>query len=440
MSLTAEIPAGPVVAPSHQEYGQRPTEQSRSDRYAMSRAPTDYVGGTLSATLGGGTRMATTYRADHIGSLLRPPAVLEAHAAQAAGRITLEQLREIEDDAIESVLALQREIGLSVVSDGEYRRSSWAGGFPDAVDGYVSAPPPITFHWQLPEGTSTDISDALQAIIQTTPQQAGRVIGERIRQHKRLTGREAPFMKEHAGVPFKITMPAPSYVVARGFKPGVTTEAYASRADLMADVSAVYRDEVRWLYDQGVPYIQLDNPHYPDYIEESRRQQWRDIGIEPDAAILEDIAGDNACIAGLSAAERANVTIATHICRGNGRSAWHTQGGYDPIAEKVFGGLDVDTFLLEYDSDRAGGFEPLRFVPKGKNVVLGLITTKSGALESQDVLMRRIEEASKYVPMENLSLSPQCGFASVDQGNLLTGDDQRRKLELVVDTARKAWS
>jgi 5-methyltetrahydropteroyltriglutamate--homocysteine methyltransferase len=383
--------------------------------------------------------MTTTYRADHIGSLLRPPTVLEAHAAQAAGTISLEQLREIEDEAIKSVLDLQRQVGLDIVSDGEYRRSSWAGSFPDAVEGYVSASPPITFHWQMPEGAEADEASALAAIMQTTPQQAGRVIGQRIRQIKRLTGHEAPFMKEHAAVPFKITMPAPSYVVARGFKPGVTTEAYATRAELMADVSAVYTDEVRWLFDQGVPYIQPDNPHYPDYIEESRRQQWRDIGIEPDVAILEDIAGDNACIAGLSSAERANVTIATHICRGNGRSAWHTQGGYDPIAEQVFGGLDVDTFLLEYDTDRSGGFEPLRFVPKGKNVVLGLITTKSGALESQDVLLRRIEEASKYVAIERLSLSPQCGFASVDQGNLLSWEDQRRKLELVVDTARKVW-
>ncbi len=154
------------------------------------------------------------------------------------------------------------------------------------------------------------------------------------------------------------------------------------------------------------------------------------------AALFEDVEGDNACLEGV---DRQKVTLATHICRGNGRSAWHTQGGYERIAEQVFGGLQVDRFLLEYDSDRAGGFEPLRFMPRGKHVVLGLITTKLGDMESQDVLLRRIEEASKYVPMENLSLSPQCGFASVEQGNLLSWDDQRRKLELVVDTARKAW-
>jgi 5-methyltetrahydropteroyltriglutamate--homocysteine methyltransferase len=380
--------------------------------------------------------MTTPYRADHIGSLLRPREVLAAHADQARGAISLERLREIEDAAILQVLELQRQVGLDVLSDGEYRRSSWAGGFPEAVEGYVSSEPPIAFQWRMPDGMDREAAASAEAAIRTVPQQAGRVIGGKIRQVRRLTGHEAPFLQEHAGGPFKVTMPAPSYVVARGFKPGVSTQAYPTRKALMDDVVSVYVDEVEWLVNQGVPYIQLDNPHYPDYIEESRRQQWRDIGVDPEKAILEDIEGDNACI---SWVDRTNIMVATHICRGNGRSAWHTQGGYEPIAEAVFGGLDVDTFLLEYDTDRSGGFEPLRFVPKGKNVVLGLITTKVGQLESQDVLLRRIEEASKYVPVENLSLSPQCGFASVDQGNLISWDDQKRKLELVVSTARKVW-
>jgi 5-methyltetrahydropteroyltriglutamate--homocysteine methyltransferase len=380
--------------------------------------------------------MSTIYRADHVGSLLRPQAVLDAHAAQARGEISLDRLREVEDEAILMVLDLQRQAGLDVVSDGEYRRSSWAGGFPEAVDGYVSSEMPIAFQWQLAEGFDADAAAMANAGIRSVPQQAGRVIGEKIRQVRRLTGHEAPFLKAHANAPYKVTMPAPSYVVARGFKPGVTTEAYPTRKALLDDVVSVYADEVAFLLGEGVPYIQLDNPHYPDYIEEGRRQQWRAIGIDPEQAILEDIAGDNACLAGI---DRANVTVATHICRGNGRSAWHTQGGYEPIAEQVFGGLDVDTFLLEYDTDRAGGFEPLRFIPNGKHVVLGLITTKVGQLESQEALLRRIDEASKYVPTENLSLSPQCGFASVDQGNLISWDDQKRKLELVVDTARKVW-
>jgi 5-methyltetrahydropteroyltriglutamate--homocysteine methyltransferase len=380
--------------------------------------------------------MPASYRADQVGSLLRPPEVLEAHAALQEQRISAEEVREIEDRAILMILDLQRQIGLDVLTDGEYRRPSWAADFPDAVDGYVSSEPPIAFNWRMPDGIERQTSEAVAAIIRSVPQQAGRVVGERLRQKRRLTGHESPFLKEHAQGPYKITFPAPSYVVARGFKPGVTTKVYPTRMDLMRDVAKIYQAEVRALADEGVPYIQLDNPHYPDYIEEGRRQQWRDIGIDPDKAILEDIEGDNACLEGL---DRSDITVATHICRGNGRSAWHTQGGYEAIAEQVFGGLDVDRFLLEYDTDRAGGFEPLRFVPKGKHVVLGLITTKLGELESQDVLLQRIEEASKYVPLENLSLSPQCGFASVEQGNLLSWDDQRRKLELVVDTARTVW-
>jgi len=380
--------------------------------------------------------MATTYRAEHVGSLLRPQEVLDAHAAHAQGKISAAQLREVEDRAILMVLDLQRQIGIDVLSDGEYRRSSWAGGFPEAVDGYVSSEPPIAFNWRMPDGIERETAASVQAVIRSVPQQAGRVIGEKIKQIRPLTGHEAPFLKQHAGGPYKITMPAPSYVVARGFKPGVTTQVYPTRKDLIDDVVKIYQAEVQRLAAEGVPYIQLDNPHYPDYIEESRRAQWREIGVEPDVAILEDIAADNACLEGI---DRSNVMIATHICRGNGRSAWHTQGGYEPIAEQVFGGLNVDTFLLEYDTDRSGGFEPLRFIPKGKNVVLGLVTTKVGDLESQDDLLRRIDEASKYVPTENLSLSPQCGFASVDQGNLISWDDQRRKLELVVETARKVW-
>jgi 5-methyltetrahydropteroyltriglutamate--homocysteine methyltransferase len=381
--------------------------------------------------------MPPPYRADHVGSLLRPPEVLEAHAARAAGRISPEELRAIEDRAILVALDLQRQAGLDVLSDGEYRRSSWAGEFAAAVDGFVTSDPPIAFEWRMPDGSER------QPAAGTAPAQApgsagqrGRVVGERLRQHRRLTAHEVPFLREHAGGPFKVTLPAASYTVARGFKPGVTTEAYPARADLMRDVVAIMRAEVDALAAEGVPYIQLDNPHYPDYVGEQRRAQWQAIGIDPDAALREDIAGDNACLAGL---DRARVTVATHVCRGNARSAWHSQGGYEAIAEQVFNELQVDRFLLEYDTDRAGGFEPLRFVPKGKLVVLGLVTTKESALESQDELLRRIDEAAKYLPVEALALSPQCGFASIEVGNLLSWDEQRRKLELVAETARKVW-
>jgi 5-methyltetrahydropteroyltriglutamate--homocysteine methyltransferase len=246
------------------------------------------------------------------------------------------------------------------------------------------------------------------------------------------------FLAQNAGgAPFKVTMPAPSYVVARGYKPGITEKAYASRAELMVDVSKIIGAEVKALVDEGVRYIQLDNPHYPDYIDAERRAEWRAQGVDPDRAFQEDIDGDNAALQGL---DRSGLTLAMHICRGNGGQAgWHTEGSYEPIAEQVFGRIEVDRFLLEYDTQRAGGFEPLRFMPAGKTVVLGLVTTKAGVLEAPDELQRRIEAASRYVPLGNLALSPQCGFASVMAGNPLSWEEQKRKLELVVKTAQRVW-
>jgi 5-methyltetrahydropteroyltriglutamate--homocysteine methyltransferase len=379
--------------------------------------------------------MSAPYSADHVGSLLRPPEVLKAHKDFEEGRMSLEQLREIEDRAILDVIKLQREVGLDVVTDGEYRRQSWAGDFFEAVDGYVDGPLPIEFEWQLPEQLK-ERGTAVIEDVRAVPMQRGRVVGERLRQKRRLTEHESRFVKQHAGGTYKVTQPAASYIVARGYSPSVSSKVYSSRAELCQEVATIIAFEVQALAAEGVPYIQIDNAHYPDYIPEHRRDEWRAIGVDPDQALAEDIAADNATIEGV---DRARHLVAMHICRGNGRSAWHTIGGYEPIAERVFGSINVDRFLLEYDSDRAGGFEPLRFMPKGKQVVLGLVTTKLGELESQDVLLKRIEEASKYVPVENLALSPQCGFASVAQGNLLSWDDQRRKLALVVDTARKVW-
>jgi 5-methyltetrahydropteroyltriglutamate--homocysteine methyltransferase len=379
--------------------------------------------------------MSTIYRADHVGSLLRPPEVLEAHAAFAERRLSEQDLRAVEDRAVLTALDMQHQVGLDVVTDGEYRRSNWAGDFTTSVEGYVQAEPPIRFQWTLPPAVASGEGSMRQAMA-AVPQQAGSVIGQRLQQRKRLTETEVSFLKQHARGTFKVTMPATSYIVARGWKPGITDRAYASRWELAEDVARIMAAEVRALQADGVPYIQIDNAHYPDYIPDDRRAAWRAIGVDPDQALNEDIRADNLAIKDL---DRSKALLATHICRGNLRSAWSTEGGYDRIAEQVFGGLDVDRFLLEYDSDRAGGFEPLRFVPSGKQVVLGLITTKVGTLESQDVLLRRIEEASRFVPVENLALSPQCGFASVEAGNLLSWDDQRRKLELVVETARKVW-
>jgi len=378
--------------------------------------------------------MAVKYRADQVGSFLRPPELLEARVAHGQGRLSIDELRAAEDEAILRVLELQRQVGIDIYSDGEYRRGGWSSGFPDSVEGYVPGTPAVLPRFRggaggvaAPPAPPPGAPTALR----------GRVIGERLHARHRLAEHESRFLKAHAPGPFKITMPAPSYVVARGYKPGVTDKVYADRAAVLADAAAIIREEIKALVAEGVAYIQLDNPHYPDYIDEERRAEWRTLGIDPDKTIVEDIAADNACLRGF---DRGGVTLAMHLCRGNGGGgAWHTAGGYDPIAERVFGGIDVDAWLLEYDSDRAGSFEPLRLMPSGKTVVLGLVTTKAGELEPQDLLLRRIDEAAKYVSLADLALSPQCGFASVAQGNPLTWDEQRRKLELVVDTARKVW-
>jgi 5-methyltetrahydropteroyltriglutamate--homocysteine methyltransferase len=231
-------------------------------------------------------------------------------------------------------------------------------------------------------------------------------------------------------------VPAPSQFVPTGFKPGITDRFYENRAALLADLVGIVRAEIAWLIDQGVTYIQLDAPFYSHYLDPQHRAAMSAAGTNPDAEFESAVAGDNASFAGL---RREAVTIAVHICRGNSRSRWYTEGGYDAIAERLFARLDVDRFLLEYDTDRAGGFEPLRLVPRGKDVVLGLITTKGPALEREDDIRRRIDQAARYMSLENLALSPQCGFASIAAGNLLSEADQWKKLELVVNVARKTW-
>jgi 5-methyltetrahydropteroyltriglutamate--homocysteine methyltransferase len=381
--------------------------------------------------------MAARYRADHVGSFLRSQELKDARAAQQRGELPLERLREIEDQEILKVLDLQKQAGIDVFSDGEYRRGGWASDFQEAMDGYVPGTPPVVMTWHSSSAGAATLEAPAGAMAQAGIGGGSRVIGDKLRQKRRLTQHEVGFLKQHAPGPIKMTMPAATYVVTRGYKPGVTDKVYPNRTDVLQDAAAIINTELKALIAEGVPYLQLDNPHYPDYISEDRREQWRSLGVDPDQALRDDIDADNASIAGL---DRSRATVAMHLCRGNGPlGRWHTAGGYERIAEQVFGSIDVDRFLLEYDSERAGGFEPLRFVPKGKTVVLGLITTKSGELETQDVLLRRIEEASKHAAIDDLALSPQCGFASTLVGNPLSWDEQRRKLELVIATARKVW-
>ena len=364
--------------------------------------------------------MKAYYRAEQVGSLLRPPELLKLRAEFAEGRLPKAALRLSEDRHILNVLRKQRELGLDIYTDGELRRGSWLTDMAEAVEGFV--PNRVMLEWKGPGGGTEGT---------TAP-----TVGAPLRKARMLVDHELPLLRKAAPGPFKITLPAPSNFILASFQPGITDRVYPTHADLLEVLVEIIRDEVQWLVAEGVGYIQFDAPFYAHYLDPRERERMRQAGLDPDQEFANGIAGDNQALQDIS---RDNLTLALHVCRGNSRSRWYAEGGYDCIAEKLFHSLDVDTFLLEYDSDRAGSFEPLRLVPRGKRVVLGLITTKEPRLESQDKLRRRIDEAARYVPIEDLAISTQCGFASVAAGNLLSIDDQWRKLELVVETARKVW-
>jgi len=364
--------------------------------------------------------MPARFRAEQVGSLLRPAELLQARAAHGESKVSLEELRAKEDHAIRQALEKQRRVGIDILSDGEMRRGSWATGMAEAVEGFVAQR--VELEWKGPGG-GREGSTLLAA-------------GAKLKKTCKLTAHELPFLKKHAPGAFKVTVPAPSNFVLASYRAGVTDRFYRTHGDFLCNLADIIRDEIQWLVSEGVTYIQLDAPYYSHYLDPTQRERMRQTGRNPDAEFENGIEGDNSCFRGIP---RTNLTLALHVCRGNNRSRWYTEGGYDVIAEKLFGSSDVDTFLLEYDTQRAGGFEPLRLVPRGKSVVLGLITTKEPNLESQDELRRRIDEAARFIPIENLALSPQCGFASVAAGNLLSEDDQWRKLELVVETARRVW-
>jgi 5-methyltetrahydropteroyltriglutamate--homocysteine methyltransferase len=263
------------------------------------------------------------------------------------------------------------------------------------------------------------------------------IVQDKIRQKRRLTAGEAGFLKQNSPGAIKMTLPTPNQFPAICYKRGISEAAYPTYSDFLWDIVPIFRNEIAALIEEGIRYIQIDAPRYSYYIDPKWREHVRtELGKDPEQALEEAIRVDNACLEGL---RREGVFIAIHLCRGNNRSQWYAEGGYDPIAEKLFGGLNVDGYLLEYESERAGTFDPLRFVPKGKTVVLGLVSSKMAALENPDDVVRRIEEAARLMPIENLALSPQCGFASTFEGNLLTEDDQWRKLELVVKTASRVW-
>src|SRR5262245_57507847 len=263
------------------------------------------------------------------------------------------------------------------------------------------------------------------------------IVVDRIKQKKRLTKHEVDFLKLHSPGDIKMTLPTANQFPAIAYKKGVSERAYKTYAEFLWDLVPIIKSEIDALINEGVRYIQLDAPSYSYYVDPKWRRYIQDeMGVDPEQALDEAIRVDNAC---LQNAKRDGVILAIHLCRGNNRSQWYAEGGYDPIAEKLFNQLNVDTFLLEYESDRAGTFEPLRFVPRHKGVVLGLVSSKIPQLETQEVLMSRVEVASSYVPLENLAVSPQCVFSSTIEWNFITEDEQWRKLQLVVDTARTVW-
>jgi 5-methyltetrahydropteroyltriglutamate--homocysteine methyltransferase len=365
--------------------------------------------------------MATRFRADQVGSFLRPAEILEARQSEHGSP---EKLREVEDRHIRRVLAKQKDLGFEVFTDGELRRRNFMSDFTDAVEGFDLGDA-VARAWQAGATPKSGVSSV-----------AGVVTGK-LRRVRPLTGHELPFLKAESPGPVKMTLPSATQFPAIAWKRGTSDAVYPDHSALLWDIVAIMKEELRDVAAQGAAYLQIDAPRYSYFIDPKWREWIRtEMRMEPDALLEESIRADNAC---LEAARRPGVVLAMHLCRGNNRSHWYAEGGYDGIAERLFSTMAVDRFLLEYDDDRSGTFEPLRFVPRGRTVVLGLVSSKRSELEPGDALARRIDEAARFVPLDDLALSPQCGFASTMEGNLLTEDEQWAKLRLVAETARQVW-
>src|SRR4029077_16835910 len=390
---------------------------------SLNRTSTLFAGDEAGDAGKGDDRMpsASEMRADHVGSFLRPYELLEArrNAARDPAR-----LHAVEDEQIRGVLKKQEELGFQLFTDGELRRRNFMSDFTDAVEGFDMGDS-IARDWQAGQEKNQPVSSV-----------AG-VVTKALRQARPLTGHELPFLKENAPGAIKMTLPSATQFPAIAFKRGVTDKIYKDHSILLLAIVEIMKKDLAELASQGVAYIQIDAPRYSYYMDPKWREWIRtEMGQDPDVALDEAVKADNACF---KAARRPGVTLAIHLCRGNNRSHWYAEGGYDAIAEKLFGTLEVDRFLLEYDDERSGTFEPLRFVPRGKTVVLGLVSTKLPRMEAADDLARRIDQASRFVPLENLALSPQCGFASTAEGNLISEEQQWAKLKLVAGTARRVW-
>jgi 5-methyltetrahydropteroyltriglutamate--homocysteine methyltransferase len=370
------------------------------------------------------TRTTPPFRADHVGSLLRPPELLRAREDSATGRISSEELRDIEDDAIREVVRMQEEIGLQSATDGEFRRASWHMDFIYQLGGIEKAQDDLKVEFRNEEGA-----------IEFTPA-ALRVEG-RVALHEPIFANDFRFLKEQVTTATpKQTIPSPSMVHYRGGRAAVDKDVYPDLEEFWEDLAAAYAEEVRTLGDLGCAYLQFDDTSLA-YLNDPRQRERVANELGGDAEHQHEIYIRT--INRALADKPEGMSVTTHMCRGNYRSSWAAEGGYDFVAEALFGGLEVDGFFLEYDDARSGGFEPLRFVPQDKMVVLGLVTSKRGELEDKDQLKRRIEEASRFVDIDQLCLSPQCGFSSTFEGNDLTREQQFDKLRLIVETAQEVW-
>jgi len=379
---------------------------------------------TAHGTTAAGHRTAPPFRADHVGSLLRPPELLRAREEFAAGRIKFDQLRELEDEAIRSVVKMQHDVGLQSATDGEFRRASWHMDFIYQLGGVEKAPGDIKVQFHNEQGD-----------IEFTP--AAIHVGSKIHLAHTIFGEDFAFLQSCASgdVTPKLTIPSPSMVHYRGGRAAIDAEVYPDVDQFWSDLTSAYADQVQAVYDMGGRYLQFDDTSLAYLNDPNQRAMMAGQGEDSEHLHEAYIRHINEALAN----KPEDMTVTTHMCRGNFRSSWAAEGGYDFVAEALFGDLNVNGFFLEYDDARSGGFEPLRFVPKGKLVVLGLVTTKHGELESKETLKRRIEEAARYVPIEQLCLSPQCGFSSTVEGNALSYEQEVAKLRLIVETAAEVW-
>jgi methionine synthase II (cobalamin-independent) len=374
-------------------------------------------------------------RNDVVGSLLRPAHLKEARRRYDAGQISQGELRDIEDQAISEAVKLQEAIGLSVVTDGEYRRLNFQDSFGESVAGYDAGKPSLDFYEQRVAGGTPlrrwEIPDHGEQKATAVAQR--RPVAAKISLSRNVPLEEFRFLRRVACRPGKVALIGPDRISQR-FDWQNSKAVYSGLDEFVNDVVKVERQIIGGLVGEGCRYVQIDAPGYTAYVDTPSLQAMRERGEDPKENFTRSLKADNALIDGFD-----QVTFGIHLCRGNQRSMWHREGSYDDIAERLLNELKHDRFLFEYDTPRAGGFEPLRFLPKGKIIVLGLVSTKVAQLETIEELKQRVDEAAKYVPLEQIAISPQCGFSSDVVGNLVSEDDQKRKLEIVVEAARQIW-